>query len=828
MIVVFSLGAIMLFDYFFSPMQYYFNNLSVLIVTIVAMLTAIVILLRRARLKGYFSRKISLSNINNTLLPKILSFGLLFGYVYSLSLIHWNYTVLRLDRFPTVPIYAWTNIMGIGGFLTLCFLGGVISRKFSLTSGEKYSVILLALTFVSSVMLDYNNVNQVIKFFDPNLISFRLIPIFAIPVSYLAGSQLHRLSETINYRANPTHDNFPKKVAVSTLLIMTILAFIFSSFIPRIRFWMNTNWPSSDFEKYQISEEELRLVRYLANHITEKEIIALEDGSIKGLARFGEASPFGRIVALSGANVISKRLGYILFMARSIETVNLLKETLNIEHIVVKKSLSKQVEAPSYLKDILLENQNIVFETDKYVVYNFPSLNVSEAMIIPDIDYPFHYGIFPKTVTLSGEIKLKANLLAIEKLEVNNSTLTNVKVAGNITLTLFDAEGNLTPSLMPANYYLRFDGFDDYVRVPNVITSRPFTVQFWARLRSPQRSVIFESRSKAFVSGGKEFTIVDSKGDGKYQVGLGDGSHFMWSDRVIDLSDLEWHNVAVSVDDKNMIIYVDGAVKQRLDVSKITGSLFNVDDIEIGRGLAGYFNGEIGDFIIYNGTCTQKEIKFIMMSASEPTGKDKILAYIMEKETGTVLHDSSGNENDGMIYGCSWHLNGMEVRLLKPAYIQLKGRLKTLHSDGTVETIVASCINLTKISTNLVLPSNSYMIEVHGNISLKDCCLTWPYVWRIGLPGDIMLKGNVKFEVLNIHDLYIPMRLMAFTGLESYYQDPNYVYLDKFFTRHESISTYTQELKDIYISLALFLVFSLGYILVIKIACSKGERKNGR
>ncbi|HIE14151.1 TPA: hypothetical protein EYP70_02650 [Candidatus Bathyarchaeota archaeon] len=107
---------------------------------------------------------------------------------------------------------------------------------------------------------------------------------------------------------------------------------------------------------------------------------------------------------------------------------------------------------------------------------------------------------------------------------------------------------------------------------------------------------------------------------------------------------------------------------------------------------------------------------------------------------------------------------------------------------------------------------------------LKDSHLTWPYIRKIGPPGDILLLGNVEFEVPNFHDLYIPMRLISFIGFESHYQDPKYVRIVEFFAYHKSILLYTPHLRDINIALALFLIFSLGYILMMKIADPKSVR----
>jgi len=823
-VFVLSYGIILLFDYFFATKLYY-NNLALLGISIVAIITTATNIARHP-LRPNLNLPDNIRILFGLSLKSVLLASLV-CYFYAFAVLYWNYNTISLDRFPIIPLYAWPYIMGIPGFLALALAGVIIFKNCTASSGEKYFFMFAFSVFSSSIILDYNNVYQVVKIFDPNLISFRLIPIMTIPISYLAGSLLYRISIRIKSEFDSCKYH-SRNVYVQFIIIIIILGSIGSMYtftLPRVKFWMENNWPAVNAEEYHVSEEELALIRYLRAHITGEEFVGIEDNSIKTISRFGEASPLGRIVSLSGAKVISKELGQVLFQAKSIETVNLLKETLNIKYIVIEKGYNTYNEKPSYLRDIILRSTNPVFETDNYAVYELPHLlNVSEANLIPNISHPFHYGIFSEEVRLRGKIELRTNLLQIGKLEINNSVLINIQVQAfeNLTLTLFDAEGILISSPLNSKSSLNFDGIDDYVEIPNLITSKPFTVQFWAKINASQGSNLFDSRDKAFVGGGKGFSIEDIKGNGHYSVGLGDGLNFIWSNPVLDLSDHRWHNIAISVTSTRMHIYMDGILRQVVDISEINGSLANVGTIKIGTGLKGYFNGQIDNVLFYNRALTPEEVKFNILNR-EPLSNGLQLMFDMEDYSGTILYDKSGYENNGIIHGCSWRSNGIEIQLIKPSDMRLNGVSKLISNSREVNIETSDITG--KIFLNIILPGN-FEIRVEGNVTFKDTRLTWPYIEKIGQQGNITLSGTISFEILNTHDTYIPIRLNSFSGFNSYYQNVERERIIKYYQQYYGFL----DLKTIFILSFSTLVYTLLIVLsdtkdLPNIFYRKGERE---
>jgi len=97
--------------------------------------------------------------------------------------------------------------------------------------------------------------------------------------------------------------------------------------------------------------------------------------------------------------------------------------------------------------------------------------------------------------------------------------------------------------------------------------------------------------------------------NGKYRVGIGDGTNYTWSSNVLDLSDLEWHHVCISITSSEMKIYRDAVLVETVDVSSIADLLLNAkENLTIARGLAGYTNGIIDETRIYNRSLSADEV----------------------------------------------------------------------------------------------------------------------------------------------------------------------------------------------------------------------------
>ena len=444
-VTILSLGVILFFEKVFSPVSIFYDNLTVLVVSIIIVVTILANLARKIvkiRFKIFKKAKYGF----NTFF-KVLLLTVVLSYVHSTIILHLNYDMLYLERFPTVPLYAWPNILGLPGFLALALIGVIILGKKSPTFGEKYFSIFTISALLASLVLDYNNVHQVIEFFNPNLISFRFIPIVSISISYLAGGFIYRIQEIIFNDSAFKDKNYYINIS-ALILIGILLAFFFTSIQPRISFWMNNNWPSTELD-FSISEEDLSLIKYLRNQINEDEFLAVEGG---------KASVLGRKVSLSGAKVISKDLADVFFRSESIKTFSVLKETLKINYIIRQKHLKQSDDLNTvYAVDGILKNEKPVFQTENYEIFQLHEfskyLNETETIYL-NITNPFHYGIFSdKEVRFIGNTIVHSDYLKIDNLKILNQTsieipkkLNNITIRGDSKISLFHTKGMLDKS----------------------------------------------------------------------------------------------------------------------------------------------------------------------------------------------------------------------------------------------------------------------------------------------------------------------------------------------------------------------------------------------
>jgi len=178
--------------------------------------------------------------------------------------------------------------------------------------------------------------------------------------------------------------------------------------------------------------------------------------------------------------------------------------------------------------------------------------------------------------------------------------------------------------------------------------------------------------------------------------------------------------------------------------------------------------------------------------------------------------------------------NMIELRLERTTNVQIRiksGFLQGLYNGTNLEMLIKLpyIINGT-INSSTILMSCPEII-VKGNVSLRDVRLTWPYIKRLGTQGDVLLSGIVSFEVPNTYDKYVPIRLTSSDGFQSIYQDENRVELIEYARYHNNISLLphinTTQLSDLYITIAILLTFSLGYVLLVKtVSCRSLDKPN--
>jgi len=222
------------------------------------------------------------------------------------------------------------------------------------------------------------------------------------------------------------------------------------------------------------------------------------------------------------------------------------------------------------------------------------------------------------------------------------------------------------------NSALNFDGVDDYVQVPDsdsldVVGS--LSILAWIRKMDQSETDLIANKKFAY-----DFS---TNTDGTLRVYIGTGGG--WGSSLsgsVDAVDGSWHLVGFTYDDANneLIIYVDGAEDRRTTYTASLGS--SSHELYIGRDPgASRFNGKIDEVKIYNKVLSASEIQAEMgcggttttvtttttpttsVTTSIPTTTitaDEVAIWHFDENSGSTAGDSSGNNNDGTIYGAIW------------------------------------------------------------------------------------------------------------------------------------------------------------------------------
>ena len=209
----------------------------------------------------------------------------------------------------------------------------------------------------------------------------------------------------------------------------------------------------------------------------------------------------------------------------------------------------------------------------------------------------------------------------------------------------------LEVSLNQNNFALHFDGVDDYVDVGsgfNIISEMTFEARIKTNY-SGSNNVIF---TKRHTEPNDYPTLMTH--DGKAVISVDDSGYRNDINSVSYVTDNEWHYIAGVKNGNQYSIFVDGVLEStEIDNHTMSGSPYNA---HIGHhgAWSKYFYGLIDEVHIYNRALTQEEIQANMYA--ELTGNEEGLVgyWNFNEGEGNILHDRSGNGNDGTIYGATW------------------------------------------------------------------------------------------------------------------------------------------------------------------------------
>ena len=263
---------------------------------------------------------------------------------------------------------------------------------------------------------------------------------------------------------------------------------------------------------------------------------------------------------------------------------------------------------------------------------------------------------------------------------------------------------------------LSFDGSDDYIELDAPlggptslsICDSDHTISAW--LRSPdlatKRQIYAES------DGGSSFVNIDlhltTTGTLNYHLGINGDPWVVNVETASSFDDDQFHYVTATRDTNTYTVYVDGVYQNSTTIAN--DPWCTEDAIDIGRevttgGDAGYFNGLIDEFRLFDYARTPAQIAWDFNRGGP------IAEWRFDENSGTTVHDESGNGNDGTMtnmdagtdwvdgkYGKALDFDGSddyvdvgEISTLKPSeFVTLSFWMFTNSSDnssGTTEVV---------------------------------------------------------------------------------------------------------------------------------------------
>jgi len=267
---------------------------------------------------------------------------------------------------------------------------------------------------------------------------------------------------------------------------------------------------------------------------------------------------------------------------------------------------------------------------------------------------------------------------------------------------------------------MRFDGADDYIRVPRDPSLEPdeITVATWVKMHEFNGnfgSLAFK-RNTSFHNN-EEFDVLILH-DGTVQFVLANGVQTVLnSSSPIGLE--TWHHVAVVFAQPNMKIYIDGALvaaaphnhalKHNSDTDLLIGARDHAE-----YPLESFPNCDLDELKIYKTALSGAEIAELAMPPAPPPG-ELVLHYTFDQDSGMIATDSSGYANNGVVHGATpissdilgsaMHFDGIDD------YIQVPSS-ESLMPD---EVTVSAWVKMDSFPENYALLVHKRNTSLHNN-----------------------------------------------------------------------------------------------------------------
>jgi hypothetical protein len=205
------------------------------------------------------------------------------------------------------------------------------------------------------------------------------------------------------------------------------------------------------------------------------------------------------------------------------------------------------------------------------------------------------------------------------------------------------------PEIVIGQNALTFDGTNDYIKIPKSIslnTPNAITIEAWVNTNN--NNITTKIVQKGDWDG-------HGLGQDKWQgwqchITLEDkGAKINWG-KGLPQKD-RWYYLAMTYDGNKLIFYVDGS---KVSETEITGKIkSNSRDVYIGSdgGTQKFFQGTIDQVSFYNRSLSPEEILSHYNKQYNPNDTGLVGRWTFDDISGNVVTDSSGNGNNGTIFG---------------------------------------------------------------------------------------------------------------------------------------------------------------------------------
>jgi hypothetical protein len=196
---------------------------------------------------------------------------------------------------------------------------------------------------------------------------------------------------------------------------------------------------------------------------------------------------------------------------------------------------------------------------------------------------------------------------------------------------------------------LSFDGVDDYVETQSQTLSTPLTIVAWIfySIKSNINTIAANSTGGSSQNGFRFFVNSYNTEDRKLKIEVGNGAFGLsLASAAGAVTPNAWHYAAAVINGPNSKLFLDG-------IEVASGSLpsfTQTNYVDVGRMLTSgfYFKGSIDEVRIYNRALSEEEIRYLYNRGAP------IAHWKFDEGKGNIAYDSSGNGNNGTIYGAQW------------------------------------------------------------------------------------------------------------------------------------------------------------------------------